>query len=258
MKRYWWVVLLGLLALLAFAAATMPASMLAGRLEPLGIQAVDFDGSIWSGSATGVSWHAQPIGDVQWHIRPAELLHRRVAGHVHLTRTDGELDTDFAVTFSGEVQFDAATFSAPIELLTSLPIGLPAGWRGRAHGHLEQLVLNSGWPLRLRGVVDLDQLVTPPPGNRNLGDLRIVSPHPKPIGEGTLPDRLTAQVTDRGGNGPFSIDVQLTLSPKRSFMLEGGVTARSSASEDLRQTLEFLGPIDPVTGRRPFSVSGSF
>jgi len=49
----------------------------------------------------------------------------------------------------------------------------------------------------------------------------------------------------------------LTLSPGRSFDLQGTVAPRDGAPPDLVRSLEFLGPADS-DGRRQFGVSGTF
>jgi len=254
-KRYRWLIALGILALLAFAVATLPASILAGRLQSLGLKAVDYDGSIWSGGATGLSWRDAPLGDLQWRITPSALLRGRVVGHARLERADGSLDTDFNVDFAGDAVLSATTLACPVEVLGALPIGVPRGWRGRLSGRFEEIALRHGWPTLLRGTLDLDGLTSPPPANANIGAFHLVAPHPKPFREGTLPGHLTAQITDRG-DGPYSVDMQLSLAQDHSFLLEGGVAPLTSAPEAMQRAFELLGPPD-AAGRRPFSISGT-
>ena len=89
MKRYGLLIALGVLALLAFVLATLPASVVGGQLARQGIQATSYTGSVWTGTATGLAWRGVPLGQVEWHITPVTLLHGRVAGQAHLTRDEG-------------------------------------------------------------------------------------------------------------------------------------------------------------------------
>jgi len=253
-KRVGWLIALGIGTLLVFALATLPAGIAASRLEKLGVQAVAYSGSIWNGAATGLAWRGAPVGDLEWHLAPAALLRGRLAGHAQLVRDDGRLDTDFSAAFNGNVQLSGTTFDFPLATLGSLPIGVPKGWRGRASGKLDEVVIDGGWPTTLRGTLDMADLVAPPPRNASVGSFHVVLPHPKPQGAGSLPGHLTAQVTDR--QGPFSVDGQLSVGKDRSFLLEGMVAARGDVPENMRRSLEILGPPD-AAGRRPFSVSGT-
>ena len=254
MKRYWWLIALGLGALLAFALATLPASLLAGRLAGFGVQGTAFDGTIWSGRASNLDWRGIPLGNLAWRLSPAALLRSRIDGHARLERADGALESDFSVTFAGTARLTGTSFAFPIGTLSSLPIGLPKGWQGRAVGKFEEIEIAGGWPRKLRGTFDMDGLVAPPPRGANVGSFHIVAPHPRPQGTGTLPDQLTAQVTDK--DGPFAVDAQLSVGKDRSFLLEGTIVPRAEVPEAMRRSLELLGPPD-AQGRRPFSVSGT-
>jgi general secretion pathway protein N len=216
-KRVGWLIALGIGTLLLFALATLPAGIAAGRLEKVGVQAGSFAGSIWNGSASALTWRNAPIGTLEWHLAPMALLRGRLAGHARLARDDGKLETDFSASFVGDAQLSSTTFDLP-------------------------------------GTIDLDDLVTPPPRNASVGGFHVVLPHPKPQGEGSLPDHLTARVNDK--QGPFSVDGQLSIGKDHSFLLEGMVAARGEVPENMRQSLEILGPPD-AAGRRPFSVSGT-
>ncbi len=101
-RRTGWLVALGVLALLAFALVTLPAGVVAGPLRKAGIEAGAFGGSIWSGRAAALSWRGAAIGDAEWKIAPVRLLTGRIAGHAKLTRTDGSIETDFDLSFSGQ------------------------------------------------------------------------------------------------------------------------------------------------------------
>lgn len=256
--RFGWLVGLGILALLAFALATLPASLAARPLAKAGIQAVGFSGSIWSGRATGLALGGGAIGDVEWRLIPRALLRGRAAGHARLTRSDGSLETDFEVSLAGSaISLKDTTVALPIEALNALPLGMPKGWRGRISGAFAEIHAEQGWPTVLRGSLDLDGLVAPPPRNAPVGSFHVVFPHSQPQPSLSVPQdpaNVTAQVNDK--EGPFSVQAQLTLSRSRNFALEGTLSPRGPVPPAMERSLQLLGPAD-AAGRRQFSVGGT-
>ena len=257
-RRTGWLLALGVLALLAFALATLPAGLVAGPLRKAGIEAGAFGGSLWSGRAAALAWRGAAIGDAEWKIAPLRLLAGRVAGHAKLTRVDGSLETDFDLSFSGRnVKLQATRFTLPLAALNALPLGMPKGWQGQATGEFEAIDLQQGWPAQIKGTLDLDGLVAPPPRNAPVGSFHAVFPaaQPKPsLSVAQDPSNLTAQVKDK--DGPFSVDAQLTLSRARNFAFEGSLAPRGPVPPAMERSLQLLGPAD-AAGRRQFSVGGT-
>jgi hypothetical protein len=257
-RRTGWLVVLGLFALAAFALATLPASLVGGPLERAGLVASGFTGTVWRGTAQGVAWQGAAVGDLAWTLSPFKLLGRRLGGHAKLARADGSLDTAFDVAFSGaDLRLADVELSLPIEALNALPLGMPKGWRGRASGAFAEVRVVEGRPVALTGTLDLDGLVAPPPRNAPLGSFRAVFPHPRPQPSLSIPEdpgNLTAQVADK--EGPFAVDAQLTLSPARTFSLEGTLAPRRPVPPAMERSLQLLGPAD-AAGRRQFSVGGT-
>jgi general secretion pathway protein N len=257
-RRTGWLIVLGVLALLAFALVTLPAGVAAGPLRTAGIEAGAFGGSVWSGRATALSWRGAAIGDAEWKIAPVRLLTGRIAGHAKLTRTDGSVETDFDLSFSGrDVKLRTARFALPLTALDGLPLGMPKGWQGRATGQFDAIDLQQGWPANIKGTLDLEGLVAPPPRSAPVGSFHAVFPaaQPKPsLSVPQDPANLTAQVADK--DGPFSVDAQLTLSRTRNFAFEGTLLPRGQVPPAMERSLQLLGPADAM-GRRQFSVGGT-
>lgn len=251
-KRRWWLIAFGLAAVLAFAVATLPASILARQLPRVGLSATALSGSVWTGHAQALSWRTAPLGDVSWSISPLSLLRGRVAGDLELVRMDGRVRSAFSVSLGGQLRLAGVTADLPVEALATLPIGLPRGWRGRIAGQFEEIVVQSGWPTSLRGTLDMDGLIAPPPRSTTIGSYHVVIPDPQAGATGA--DALHARVTDK--DGPFSFDGRFTLGADRSFLLEGTLAPRGNTPPALVRSLELLGPAD-AAGRRPVSVSGT-
>jgi hypothetical protein len=237
---------------LAFAIATLPASVLARQLPRLGLSAAALSGSVWSGHAQGLSWRTAPLGDLSWSIAPLSLLRGGVSGNLELVRADGRVRSAFSASLGGRLRLAGVAADLPVEALATLPIGLPRGWRGRISGQFDEIVVEHGWPSSLRGTLDMDGLIAPPPRSTTIGSYHIVIPDPQAGAIGT--DELHARVTDK--DGPFSFDGRFTLGADRSFLLEGTLAPRGSTPPALVRSLELLGPAD-AAGRRPVSVSGT-
>jgi general secretion pathway protein N len=252
-RKFGWLIALGVLAALAFAVATLPAAVLSGYLERAGFSATSLSGSVWSGRADGLAWRGAPLGDAHWRVSAAPLLLGRISGDVNLVRTDGSATSGVVGTLGGELRFDAMHVDLPVEALGALPIGLPKGWRGRVAAEVDELVLQDGWPTVLRGTLVMHDLVAPPPRNAPVGSFDVVMPDPQ--GPSGSADTLTGRVSDR--NGPFAVDARLTLSRDHSFLLDGTLVPRGPVAPGLERSLQLLGPADS-SGRRPFSVSGTF
>jgi hypothetical protein len=257
-KRTVWLVLLGVLALLAFALVTLPAGVAAGPLRKAGIEAAGFGGSIWSGRATALSWRGAPVGDAAWTLRPLALLGGRAAGHARVTRIDGSLATDFDAALSGkEIRLRDVAFELPLAALDAFPLGLPKGWQGRATGTFAAIEIRQGWPALLQGTLELEGLVAPPPRSAPVGSFNAVFPAARPQPSLSVPPdpaNITAQVKDK--NGPFAVDAQLTLSRTRNFAFEGTLAPRGPVPPAMERSLQLLGPAD-AAGRRQFSVGGT-
>ena len=251
-KRPWWLIAVGLGAALLIAVATLPATILSGPLSRAGLEAAALSGSVWNGHARALSWRSSPLGDLRWSFAPGELLRGRLSGDLELTRPDGTLATRAGVTAGGELHLADTRASLPVEALAALPIGLPRNWRGRLEARFSEIVVADGWPAVLRGTLEMDGLVAPPPRNTSIGSYHVEMPDP--AATAGVPGELHARVTDK--EGPFSFEGRFTLLPDRSYLLEGLLAPRGSTPPELARSLELLGPPD-ADGRRQVGVSGT-
>ena len=251
-KRPWWLITVGVAAALGIALATLPAQVLAGQLARLGLAPAALAGTVWNGHARELSWRSVPLGDLRWSLTPADLLRGRIGADLELTRPDGSAATHASIAWGGELRLTGTRAALPVELLSSLPIGMPRNWRGRLSAQFEEIVLDRGWPTSLRGTLDMDGLIAPPPRNTSIGSYHVQMPDPEAAG--ITDGQLTARVSDK--EGPFSFQGRFTLGADRSFLLEGSLAPRGNTPPALVRSLELLGPPDE-NGRRPVSVSGT-
>jgi hypothetical protein len=180
------------------------------------------------------------------------LLRGRVAADLRLSRPDGDLTTRASVSLDGTLRLTDARVNLPVEALSEMPLGVPRHWRGRLSGEFAEVTVRKGWPSAVRGTLQMDGLIAPPPRNMSIGSYRIEMPDPQSAGAPT--GELSARVADK--EGPFSFEGRFTLGADRSFLLEGSLAPRGATPPALQRSLQLLGPPD-AAGRRPVSVSGT-
>jgi len=246
------LIAVGVAAAIGIALATLPAQVLRGQMARLGFESAELSGTVWNGHARSLSWRAAPLGDLRWSFAPSELLKGRIGGTLEFSRPNGSATTRASLGLDGELRLSGTQASLPVEMLSELPIGTPPRWRGRLSGQFDEVVIKGGWPTTLRGTLDMDGLIAPPPRNTSIGSYRVEIPDPQASGDAGGP--LTARVTDK--EGPFSFEGRFTLGPDRSFLLEGSLGTRGSTPAPLARSIELLGPPD-ASGRRQVSVSGT-
>jgi hypothetical protein len=244
------LIALGLLAVAVFVIATLPASVVVGRLERYGVTADAVGGTVWSGRAQGLATRGKHLGDLQWSLRPGALLSGTLGGHAVLVAPDGRIETDFARAWSGQLQLQSARADMSLAALTALGVSFTRNWRGQVAADLSSLVLEGDWPVAAVGTIDVRDLTAPPPRSTSLGGYRLTFP-----GSRGAAENLEAVITQT--DGPLLLDGELTLGRDRSFKLEGRLAPRGTPPADLANLLQALGPPDG-RGRRPFSASGTF
>lgn len=239
---------LGLLALVAFTLATLPASLAARFLRDRPVAVESWSGTVWSGIAHGVVSNGVPVGDLRWTLHPLALFTLRLAAGVEITRPDGRATLEVSARNRESVELTDVDLDLPLSALGRSP---SFGWNGRVQGRLDSVTLVAGWPTAVRGALTLRGVTAPAPMSGPLGDFAVTFPDPKP------PTAATAGVSARiTGGTPLVVDASLKLGAGRSFEIAGIVTGTGSVPPALERALGALGPPD-AAGRREFSASGT-
>ncbi len=235
-----------LLAAAAFAVillSRLPASWVVPRS---GIVACTSpDGSLWSGSCSGLTVERMPFGDLTWDVAPLRLLTGTLAAHVVLARGPVTGSADVALRMGGSISLQ--NLIADLKLDPRQIPHLPPQLRGSVHTDLSLVRLTHGRIAELKGRIEAHDLsqrtghVTP------LGNYALTFP-----GGGTEP---VGTLTDLGG--PLAVRGTLRLTSQPGYVLEGQVAPRADAAPELVSDLQFLGSPD-AAGRRPFSIAGTF
>src|ERR1700761_7189125 len=88
MKRTIWMILFGVLVFAGIVISRLPAGWVMPDPKS-GVACSDVDGTIWSGTCTGLSVQQLAIGDVSWDMHPLRLLAGKLNTDLVLTRPDG-------------------------------------------------------------------------------------------------------------------------------------------------------------------------
>jgi general secretion pathway protein N len=242
-KRVLRIALLVAGAFFAIVIARLPAAWLLPTRLPQG-SCASIDGTLWSGTCTGLSVAGASLGDLGWQLRPLRLLAGKLAGHVTLTGA-ASAAADVEVGFGQRITARNLVVEAPLD--PRLMPGVPPGLHGRAHADLAQVQLTRGVITQLKGRIEVHD-VEESTGNRTpLGSYAVTFPGGSGTPTGTLRDL----------DGPLAVEGTLRLTPQPGFELEGLVAARHDAPQELVNNIRFLGSPD-ASGRRPFSLSGTF
>ena len=244
MRRSLWIALLAAAAFVAIVLARMPAAWV---LPARGAQwaCASIDGSLWGGICAGLTVSGTPLGDMSWELHPLRLLTGRLAAHLTLSHGPGDAAADVELTFGQRLA--ARNVHADLPLDPALLPSVPANLHGRAHLELALVEVQRGVIRQLQGRIDARNLEERSGNNTPLGSYSVSCPGGSGDPVGTLRDL----------EGPLALEGTLRLTPAPGFELEGVIAARHGAPPELVNSLRFLGSPD-ATGRRPFSLSGTF
>ena len=244
MRRSLWIALLAAAAFVAIVLARMPAAWV---LPARGAQwaCASIDGSLWGGICAGLTVSGTPLGDMSWELHPLRLLSGRLAAHLTLSHGPGDAAADVELTFGQRLT--ARNVLADLPLDPALLPSVPANLHGRAHLELALVEVQRGVIRQLQGRIDARNLEERSGNNTPLGSYSVSFPGGSGDPVGTLRDL----------EGPLALEGTLRLTPAPGFELEGVIAARHGAPPELVNSLRFLGSPD-ATGRRPFSLSGTF
>jgi hypothetical protein len=243
-KRPFWIALFAAIAFIVIVLVRMPAAWV---LPARGAQwsCASIEGSLWSGGCAGLTLSGTALGDLSWDLHPLRLLLGRAGAHLIIGHGPAEAAADVEASFGGWVT--ARNVVADLPLDSALLPAVPANLHGRAHCELALVQLQRGVIRQLQGRIEARNLEERSGNNTALGSYAVSFPGGSGDPVGALRDL----------EGPLALEGTLRLTPAPGFELEGFIAARSGAPPELVNSLRFLGSPD-ATGRRPFSLSGTF
>lgn len=235
--------ILAAVAFLITLLVRLPARALLPLL-PADITCVAPAGTVWRGSCQELRVGAAALSHVSWALHPAALLRTRVAADLSSEDPAARGHAQVELALNGDLAITALAANVAMPSGSGL---VPAGASGTLQLAIDSARIQHRHLLALQGKIDLQQIhIEDPPADLGSFELQFAPP--------TAGAPMLGQLRDL--NGPLSVMGLLQLSPTGSYELEGSVAPRPSASADLTQTLQILGPPD-AQGRRAFSLAGS-
>jgi hypothetical protein len=197
------------------------------------VQAEDFSGSLWHGSAGRIRINAREAGALEWRLHPAALFGLTAAAELHWVKVGFVIDAVVNIDRHG---FAARDISGGGPIADLQELGIAAGWRGNADVHLGELRGDFSAPLFAAGEVKVANLASAQLADgTDLGSYDLRFPQQPSGGDGNL----TAQLTDTGG--PLEVQANINYSAKaRSAILSGFLRARPEAPPALLSQLQSL------------------
>jgi general secretion pathway protein N len=237
--------LLGVIVFAAVVIARLPAEWIIPTRAAK--SCITLEGSLWSGTCTGLVLSGTPVGDVSWSLEPLRLLTGRLAAHVNIAHgTGATASADVELGWGGAITARHLLGEAPLD--AGLLPGIPRTLHGSAHADLALAQVRNGVITELEGRIEARNLEDRSGGgDTRLGSYLVTFP-----GGGGPP---TGKLRDL--EGPLALEGTLRLTPEPGFELEGQIAPRSDAPPELVNNIRFLGTPD-ASGRRPFTLSGTF
>ncbi len=243
-KSKLWIALPAVLAFAVIVLARLPASWVIAS-PPAPISCATVEGSIWSGTCSGLTVHGTSVGDLTWQVHPARLLAGKLAAQVAVTRGDSSARADVEVGLNKSVT--ARNIAVDMPLDPTLIRQLPANLRGNAHVDLALARIENGVITELQGRIEAHDLEQRGGNTTPLGSYSVTF-----LGGSGEP---RGQLRDLGG--PLAVEGALRLTRGPGFELQGLVAVRPGASAELAKDIQYLGSPD-AQGRRPFSLAATF
>jgi hypothetical protein len=231
-RKLWLLIPIGVLVLGGAVLAALPASLLKRFLPPQ-IQADEFTGSIWHGSAARVAVMGRDVGAVEWRLHPWSLLQLTLQLDIHWVKLGFVIDGGATATRAG-ITLNDLHGGGPLQDLRDFA-GL-AGWTGTARIDMSQLAADYDRLLSAVGNVDVLELSSSQvAAGADLGNyqLQLTAQSVRPDGA------IDATVHDLGG--PLQAQAQVHFAPQdHTGTLTGTVLETAETAPALREQLANL------------------
>jgi general secretion pathway protein N len=248
MKKWGWLIALGVAAYLVFALVTLPASVLLAPFRSAGVSAAGVEGTAWKGRAQMLQIQGANVGAVEWDLHALALLALKLRADVKITRSEGFAQAVVDFRTSGPINFRNLTAALPLSALTNV---VPGGWSGTVNLKFANLTLENGWPVDANGTAEILDINNAQQRSPIAGSYKVVFPSPTAAEQEGV---LSGAISDLSGPLQISGDIQLTAD--RGYLIKGLVAPKPDAPKNYAEQLQILGEPD-AQGRRPFSLEGS-
>lgn len=243
MRRGLWITVLAVVAFAAIVIARLPATWIIPA-PPSPVTCADVDGSIWSGTCSGLTVQGTPLGDMTWSVHALRLLTGKLSVNILLTHPARSLSGDFDVGLDKSVTAHNVQANIPFDETIKALVPPLRSLSGSANANIVYARYVKDIVKQIQGHIEVHDLedhdrngVTP------VGSYSVTFP-----GGGN--GDPTGELRDIGG--PLAVQGTLRIMQDQPGVeVQGYVTPRADAAPDLRHQLEYLGSPD-AQGRRQF------
>lgn len=242
--RLFW---LGFAAFLLAVLVVLPAQWMAWML-PAQVQCTSWTGSVWRGQCDGLTVQQDEapleIQVLQWKLHPLSLLRLAVKADFNVRTAQGTVSGVAELGSKGRLAVEHLAASAVFD--RRLATMLAEGWNGQLEAKDLTVRMQGNTLQALSGELDLRDFKDA--RGAPFGSYRLVfAPADAPPFTGTI--------TDSGG--PLAVAGTVTISADRRWQLDGLITPRPDASQELRSRLGILAAPD-ASGRHRILSEGTF
>ena len=222
-------VVIGVVTFVIGLVAMFPARVAYSWFAPPGIALSGIDGTVWNGHAAAGMAGGLYLTDLDWSMRPGELLGGKIGYSVEADASSGFMKTNIALGAGGSASLSDLSASLPLESLQQF-VSMP-GLSGALSLRFERLELENGLPVAANGTAEI-------------ANLRAPLVHRDPIGGFraeffTQETGVVASVEDT--QAMVDIAGSLTIASDRTYQFVGKVAATDSTPDRLREQMKFLG-----------------
>lgn len=244
MTKPWRLALVGAIAYLLFALATIPADFVLGLALPEDVTVQSVRGTVWAGEADFLRVGQVVIPKVGWDTHPLALVTGRLSATINAELTDGRVQGRIGKSlFGSRYTGDDVKGVLPLALFgNALPT---TGINGKLWVRLTRIEFRDGWPTELRGQATLDGLSVTVPAPLELGSFEI---------DLSRSDDGTLLGAFRDAEASVETTGTVVVVPGQ-YRVEG--RARATAPGTLADALKFSGAPD-AEGFYPLNVEGRF
>jgi hypothetical protein len=248
-RRGIWITILAVVAFAAIVIARLPANWVVPESSKA-FSCAAVDGSIWSGTCTGLTAQGSAIGDVSWNVHALRLLTGKLAANVVLTRPTGTLHGDLAVGLDNAVTARNLQAAFPLDdqlVQTMLPRNLRT-LRGNATADIAFARIDKNIVKEMQGHFEVHDLE-----DHDRGEITRLGSYSLTFPSGT--GAPVGQLRDLGG--PLGMDGTVTIMQDQPGLdLHTFITPRPDAAPSLVDQMQVL-PRD-AQGRREFGTEMTF
>lgn len=244
-KRNRGLVLLGLLVLVVALVVSFPARIAYQWASPPFVAMSGIDGTVWRGSAREFSTNGVYLRDLEWRMRPLQILTGRAVYDISGSPVSGFFASRVAIGLGGTVTLRDLNASVPLSMFERAA-NVP-GLRGNASLQFERLELLNGRPSAIDGTFEVAGLFVPMLAPTSLGGYRAEF--------FTQNNGVVASVEDT--DGVVDLAGSLQLNQDKSYAFLGQVGAKPATPEGLRRQLQYLGSANE-RGLRELRLEGSY